>query len=423
MPDSRDYTSRSLSFLIDPASGKQWTYAQLERDTSQVSNRSKTLQFDSWYRYLVELVAILRRSESVALLPPDFAAQFAPPNHNEATNVIPPGKAQVQPLPLDSNLLARSTCRLGISTSGTTGSPKLVWHKLETLTRGIRQSEKHRKDIWGLAYHPTHLAGLQVILQALANGNSLVVLFGLSPSQIHAAIDSTKLTHLSATPTFYRLICTPDAPVHSLVKRVTFGGERASKSLLQISQRVFPHARTTNLYASTEAGTLLASQGEAFRIPPSLSERVRVRNAELEVHHSLLAQSLRELADSAQVTTDGFVPTGDHVEWLVDGETFRIAGRAQQQLNIGGFKVHPGEIEDAIGGFPEVAEVRVYGRPNSVTGMLLCSDIRLHAGQVLTVKEVRRRLGELLPAYKLPGLVNFVESIAQTYSGKQAKPQ
>ena len=168
---------------------------------------------------------------------------------------------------------------------------------------------------------------------------------------------------------------------------------------------------------------MLVSDGDAFRIPEQLQQLIRIQEGRLEVHASLLADSLKSTSAGFTAAADEFVPTGDRVEWLCEGDTFKIVGREGEQLNIGGFKVHPGEIEDAIGGFPEVAEVRVYGRRNSVTGMLLCSDIRLDAGQTLTVKEVRRRLGESLPAYKIPGLVNFVESIAQTYSGKQAKPQ
>jgi acyl-CoA synthetase (AMP-forming)/AMP-acid ligase II len=274
-----------------------------------------------------------------------------------------------------------------------------------------------------MAYHPTHFAGLQVIFQALANRNPLVRLFGLESKTIHQAVVAEQVSALSATPTFYRLLCTPDAPIHPEVRQVTVGGERYSGKLAEQLHRVFPNARIRNIYASSEAGSLLVADGDVFRIPEQLQQVIRIREGRLEAHASLLADSLRSESAGNTSATDPFVPTGDRVEWLVEGETFRIIGREGEQLNVGGFKVHPAEIEDAISGFLEVAEVRVYGRPNSVTGMMLCSDIRLHTGQTLTVKEVRRRLGALLPAYKVPGLVNFVESIAQTYSGKQAKPQ
>lgn len=413
-------------FLIDPADGRRATYSELERDSAELECAAEPAQiiFADWYPYLTRLVAAVRGSRAAELLP--FAAssfETKPESNSSSADIEYSHTGQQRPLGLDWSQLQTSTARLGVRTSGTTGLPRLVWHRLETLTRGVRTGPERKTDIWGMAYHPTHFAGLQVIFQALANRNPLVRLFGLESATIHQAIAAERVSALSATPTFYRLLCTPEAPIHPLVRHVTVGGERYSGSLTELLRRVFPNARIRNIYASSEAGSLLVSDGDAFRIPEQLQPLVRIREGQLEVHASLLADSLKSTAAGDTTADDKFAPTGDRVEWLVAGETFKIIGREGEQLNIGGFKVHPSEIEDAIAGFQEVAEVRVYGRPNSVTGMLLCSDIRLHAGQVLTVKELRRRLGELLPAYKLPGLVNFVESIAQTYSGKQAKPQ
>lgn len=412
-------------FLIDPPDGHRATYSQLERDSAELESAAEPAQivFADWYPYLTRLVAAVRGSRAAELLP--FAApSLATKSQSHSSGAIEnPLTGPKTWLGLDWNELKTSTARLGVRTSGTTGSPRLVWHRLETLTRGVRTGPERKTDIWGMAYHPTHFAGLQVIFQAIANRNPLVRLFGLDSATIHQAIAAERVSALSATPTFYRLLCTPEAPIHPLVRHVTVGGERYSDQLTARLHRVFPNARIRNIYASSEAGSLLVSDGDAFRIPEQLQQLIRISEGQLEVHAALLADSLKSKSGGVTDAADEFVPTGDRVEWLCEGDTFKIIGREGEQLNIGGFKVHPGEIEDAIGGFPEVAEVRVYGRPNSVTGMLLCSDIRLHAGQVLTVKEMRRRLGELLPAYKLPGLVNFVESIAQTYSGKQAKPQ
>ncbi len=53
-----------------------------------------------------------------------------------------------------------------IPTSGTTGTPKIVVHRLETLARSIRAGSSDRDDVWGLAYGTSRFAGLQVLLQA-----------------------------------------------------------------------------------------------------------------------------------------------------------------------------------------------------------------------------------------------------------------
>lgn len=407
--------------LLDPASGQEWSYLELDRDSALPAPESCAVSFDHWYDYLVKLVGAIRRSAAIALLPPGLHLPVIPPPPEQPLRTQTPPASVTPLLPLDGELFTRTGCRIGMATSGTTGQPKLVWHEMETLARGVRQGEKHSTDIWGLAYHPTHFAGLQVILQALANRNPLVALFGLATHRIDAAIESTQLTHLSATPTFYRLLCTPQAPPHPLVRRLTVGGERTPASLLEHLRRIFPNARLTNLYASTEAGTLLASKGEAFRIPASLKDRVRVRNDELEVHHSLLALSLRAAEISTPITGDGFVPTGDRVEWLEENESFKIVGRAHEQLNVGGYKVNATEVEDAVLNVPGIAAARIYGRANSITGTLLCCDVVVRSGESLSTRILQAKLAEVLPAYKVPGLINFVDSISLTYSGKQAQ--
>lgn len=69
-------------------------------------------------------------------------------------------------------------------TSGTTGLPKSVSHSFASITRQVKKSERHINDIWGFAFNPTHMAGLQVFFQALLNKNSIIRLFGLDTKEI-----------------------------------------------------------------------------------------------------------------------------------------------------------------------------------------------------------------------------------------------
>ena len=67
-------------------------------------------------------------------------------------------------------------------TSGTTGEPKPIDHSLASLTRTIRRLPSRpprRARRWGLLYEPTRMAGVQVVLQALVAGESLLDATGL----------------------------------------------------------------------------------------------------------------------------------------------------------------------------------------------------------------------------------------------------
>ncbi len=414
-------------FFVDPISGFARTYSELAQAIAARPLIPPRLELNDWDEFLVAVLSGLIRGNRLELVAANAGEQGKRTSKEDAASIPTTGTDLPEhgiatPKKLWQRLIAASNGRLGIETSGTTGVPKTIWHSVETLTRGVRIGDKQAGCVWGWAYPPTHFAGLQVLFQALANGNRLVRLNGLPAAQIHQVLESQRVTHLSATPTFYRLLCVPGCPVHEHIQAVTVGGERLSPELAKRLESVFPKSRIRDIFAATETGSLLVGRGDGtFSIPAHLAELIRIRNGHLVVHRSLLAESLQRNPESAGLTADDFLPTGDLVEWLEDGCHFRIQGREQEQLNIGGQKVAPSEVEDRIRVWPEVADARVYGKPNSVIGTILCCDIVLRRGGSLTAAEVRKRLGNDLVVYKLPGLVNFVATLGTTITGKQAK--
>jgi acyl-coenzyme A synthetase/AMP-(fatty) acid ligase len=299
-----------------------------------------------------------------------------------------------------------------IFTSGTTGQPKQVRHTIQTLTRSVRIGEFYQGQVWGFAYNPTHMAGLQVFFQAFENLNTLVNLFNCSRLEINDLLKSEGITHLSATPTFYRLLL-PIEKVFENVQRVTLGGEKSDQKLYGFIKRLFPYAKINNVYASTEAGSLLASKGEYFQIPESLSDKFRVENEELLIHKSLLGKS-----ESVQYYGD-YYRTGDLIEWMDEKKgIFRFKSRKNELINIGGYKINPAEVEDVLLQMEGMQQAVVYGKPNSVLGHILCAELKVLPGVILTELQVRRYLQDKLQDFKIPRRIKFVEQFLLTRTGK-----
>ncbi len=301
---------------------------------------------------------------------------------------------------------------LTLFTSGTTGRPKKVEHTLKSLTRFVKAGERHSDDIWGFAYNPSHIAGLQVFFQAFLNGNTIVNLFGHSREDIINAISENRVTHISATPTFYRMLLPISTPVES-VKRLTSGGERFDSKTSDSLLKSFPNAKITNVYASTEAGTILASSGDAFVVKEDMRSLVKIENGELLIHNSLLGNS------EAKTSNTEWFKTGDLVEILSEDPTrFKFISRKSSMINSGGYKVNPEEVEDAIRAIEGVRQVRVFGKKNSILGNIVCAEIELNKDVTLDEKTVRAYLRNKLQEFKIPRIVKFLETIVHTRTGK-----
>jgi len=413
------------AFYIDATRGLRITYAQLQREVAELEDLPTVVAFEDCYGLFKTLLATMVRNATLVLVD-------RKEDHVEAVAWMAELAAQAPyPRPLSpeyrgdgelngvcevNRLLNSSACRVGLFTSGTTGKAKLVFHTLHSLTRAIRVGEAHRQAVWGLAYHPAHFAGLQVFFQALANRNTIVRLFGLDTEQMHGAIEEQAISHLSATPTMLRLLVS-DGRVHASVQRVALGGERADADLLSKLKRTFPQAKFRNIYASTEVGSVLASDGELFRVPERYHHLIKIVDGELAVHRSLLADSLRAAC------IDDFYLTGDCVEVVeIEPLAFRFMSRRSDFINVGGYKVDPQEVEELLNGMPEVHEAAVYGKANSVTGNLVCCDLVLREGKQLSVREVITRLSSSLPNYKIPRMVRVVPRLAVTPTGKRVRP-
>lgn len=293
-------------------------------------------------------------------------------------------------------------------TSGTTGLPTKVKHDFESISRFVKVSSDKQNNIWGFAYNPTHMAGVQVFLQSVLNGNSIILLNNLNRSEIYNQIEKYKVTHISATPTFYRLIL-PTPKVYPSVLRISTGGEKISQQLVEKLNISFPHAKITNIYATTESGTLFASENDIFSIKPEFEQLIKVENGELIINNKLMGRTEFDAVE--------WYNTGDLIEVVSESPLrFRFLMRKSDMINVGGYKVNPSEVEEVIMTTPGVKNVKVFAKNNSVLGSIVCCEI------VSEVKyseaEIRKLLQSKLQEFKIPRIIKFVDDISLTRTGK-----
>lgn len=399
------------SFYID--GGKVYSYSLLVEEIDKETSYCPLYKTSDTYAYLKNLLKALVGGCPVTLLDSDMSPNEIGGIDNTCLNVFVGIEHEpVRTVERLVDLVKGSKSEIAIFTSGTTGQPKKIVHTVASLTRMVRMGEKYRNDVWGFAYNPTHMAGLQVFSQALENMNTIVNLFGKSRKEIYDMIRRHGISHLSATPTFYRLLLPVEESCPSVI-RATLGGERSDGPLYDTVRKIFPNAQVNNIYASTEAGALFSSQDDCFRIPESIRDRIKVVEQELLIYKSLLGTS-----DNMPLQED-YYHSGDIVEWVdEDKGVFRFVSRKNGMINASGYKVTPEEVEAALMSVAGIRQALVYGKSNSVLGNVVCADVVLEPGSHLDAVGIRQSMQGRLQDFKIPRRIRIVDALPLTRTGK-----
>lgn len=281
------------------------------------------------------------------------------------------------------------------TTSGTTGEPKKVIHNYQTLIKNIKIKEDLKNTIWGLTYDYTKIAGSQVLLQAYLNKAKIVNLFKKSYDETIYLIKKYNVSHISATPTFYRLLTNN---IFENIKQSTIGGEPVDSNLINYLKKIFPNAKITNIYASTEFGTLFSSNNYYFEISEKNKSFVKIINETIFIKNN-----------------NEWINTGDKIEWL-DLNKFKIIGRELNMINVGGIKVNPIKVESEINNLEYVLNSYVYGKQNSIMGNIVVADIIVKDN--INKDIIKKDLEKTLNKYEIPLKINIVDNININSTGK-----
>ncbi len=404
-------------FLKDIDNDRLVTWDYLIDDINNSSIYNPYCTSADYYTVFKQIILSLLIDEEIILLDSDFTESelINLTGHSDYAEFIKPlDKSKVSILGNQKELIAKlsnspENWKITLFTSGTTGIPKKVSHDFKSITRFVKVSERNEKSIWGFAYNPTHMAGIQVFFQALLNGNSIIRLFGLDTKDIYTEITNNGITHISATPTFYRLLL-PCNETFPSVERITSGGEKFNEKTFKQLNQVFPNAKITNVYASTEAGTLFASQNDIFSVRPEYESLIHIENNELLIHSSLMGNT--------ETNIDEWYNTGDVIEIVSQKPLkFRFVNRKSEMINVGGYKVNPLEVEEAILTLTGINNVRVYSKSNSVLGNVICCEVVANSNQI-TESSIRAFLQSKIQEFKIPRVIRFVEELSTTRTGK-----
>ncbi len=330
-------------------------------------------------------------------------------------------------------------------TSGSTGKPKgVVIEQAQLLNYVAAASAAMGLDAcrrWALTSTVAADLGNTALFGAFFNGACLVVA-GAEATHDAAAFTrfmaAQRIDALKIVPSHLEALLEAEAPV--LPRLLVLGGEAASRSLLARIARVAPGCTVYNHYGPTEAtvGVMVhrLEAGAAFpgQLPLSrvlANNRVRVLDAarrlvptgalgELYIGGAQLCRGYLGGVAAEAFIDDPFAPgerlyrTGDLACVLPDGAV-RIAGRADHQLKVRGFRVEPGEIEAVLLAQEGVRQAVVLPVAVPAGGVELVACV---IGETGLVAGLRERLATLLPAHMVPARCVEVQAFPRLANGK-----
>ncbi|GAA4819869.1 long-chain fatty acid--CoA ligase [Nocardioides caeni] len=137
-------------------------------------------------------------------------------------------------------------------------------------------------------------------------------------------------------------------------------------------------------------------------------------------HNIMKGYYQRPDATAEAISPDGWFRSGDLGRRDADG-WYYIVDRSKDMIIRGGFNVYPREIEEVLLTHPAISLAAVIGVPHESHGEEIKAVVILKPGESATPEEIVAWSKEQMAAYKYPRIVEIVENLPMTATGKILK--
>ena len=331
-----------------------------------------------------------------------------------------------------------------LHTSGTTSRPKLVpllQRNLLASAENIGRTLALTRDDVCLNIMPLfHIHGLMAAtLASLAAGASVSCTPGFNALKFFVWLDEVRPTWYTAVPTMHQAILARAERHRDMIARSRVRLIRSSSASLpapvMVEMEKIYGVPVIESYGMTEASHQMASNPlpprarkpgsvglaagpEVAILDEEWKELPRGQEGEVSIRGPNVTPGY-EANPEANATSfrDGWFRTGD--QGVLDEEGYlRLTGRIKEQINRGGEKFSPLEVDEVLSSHPAVAQVLTFAMPHHKLGEEVAAAVVLREGATATERELHNFCAARLAGFKVPRKVVFLTEIPKGATGK-----
>lgn len=368
--------------LLDRASGREVRYSELAFFLAarlEGWHLEKDRPFATWagpdFNHATLLLALLAEDCLVAPLSPRLPeAEALRRAESIGAGAFWKPKGLHQFVPVRSPIAPASAGTV-LFTSGSSGSPRAVWHDLEShIANASGAAERIPLGpgcAWLLSLPLNHVSGFSILIRCLLAGATIV--FSDKNAPFKTQIEDPVLTHLSVVGVQLRRLLAERASFAHL-KAVLAGGGPIDAGL--VSDAVDSGVPLHLTYGMTEAASQITTSERLRAVPSVIHAGKPLPGREVQISPDGEIRIRGEVLPKGIFSNEGLRPALDDDAWFSTGDSgsfdadgnLVVSGRRNRMFITGGENICPEMIEALLTSHPDVRRVLVVGVPHEEFG-------------------------------------------------------
>ena len=335
-------------------------------------------------------------------------------------------------------------------TSGTTGSPKgatLTHHNIVNNAHFVTQAmDFNEQDRLCIPVPFYHCFGMVMgTLGCVTKGATMIVpAEGFEPLATLRAVSGEQCTALYGVPTMFVSMLDHQEFETFDISTLRTGIMAGAPCPVEVMKRVqsdMHMQQVTIAYGMTETSPVSFQSGmddpldkrvsSVGRIHPHVQVKILDKEGQIvpvgsqgelctRGYSVMRGYWAEEQQTQDSIDSAGWMHTGDLA--TIDSQGYcNITGRVKDMIVRGGENIYPREVEEFLYRMPAIAQVQVFGLPDQKYGESVCCWIVVKQNQTMTEQGVREFCDGQIAHFKIPAIIELVDSIPMTVTGKPQK--